>query len=83
MRIKGLDSDSDSLVCLGIRLAVRSPSEIVTSVAVREHEPGVRDRARLQNGVWLQFLNSSFFHEKTEEERRRRSMKRSVWLLIL
>ena len=29
-------------------------------------EPGARDRARLQNGVWWQVRNSSFFHERTE-----------------
>lgn len=48
VRSKGLESGSD----LEVSLAVRSPSEMVTSVAIRVVEPGVRNRARLQNGVW-------------------------------
>ncbi|CAH8353592.1 unnamed protein product [Eruca vesicaria subsp. sativa] len=28
-----------------------------TSVTMREHAPGVRDRARLQDGVWSQVVN--------------------------
>lgn len=47
--------------------AMSSPSsEMDTSVAIRLQDPGFRDRARLQNGVWLQFLNSSFFQEKAK-----------------
>lgn len=47
-------------------LATRSPSEMETSVAMREEGAGLRERARLQKGVWLQLRNSSFFHERTE-----------------
>lgn len=51
---------------------MRSPSEMETWVAMREENPGFRDRARLQNGVWLQFLNSSLFQDETDELLRKR-----------
>lgn len=44
---------------------MRSPSVMAMSVAVSEQDPGFLDRARLQNGVWLQLRNSSFFHDVT------------------
>lgn len=57
-------------------LATRSPSpETETSVAMRWQEPGFRDLERLQNGVWSQFRNSSFFHEKMGEGKNRRVKK--------
>lgn len=46
---------------------------MVTSVAIREHAPGERDRARLQKGVWSQLRNSSFFYESDVCEAKQRS----------
>lgn len=63
MRIKGFEWGSN----LGVSLAVSSPSsEMVMWEAMRVEEDGVRDRARLQKGVWWHVRNSSFFHERTE-----------------
>lgn len=66
---------------------MRSPSEMATLVATRGEDPGLRDRARLQNGVWLQVLNSSLFQDETEEmilrEKRRRRNRRYALLLIV
>lgn len=70
VRINGLTTGSCSFC--GMSLAMRSPSEMETWVAMREENPGFRDRARLQNGVWLQFLNSSLFQDETDELLRKR-----------
>ena len=53
-------------------LAVRSPSEMETSWAIRVQAPGLRNRARLQKGVWSQARNSSFFQEWTVWEARKK-----------
>lgn len=64
---------------------MRSPSEMATLVATRGEDPGLRDRARLQNGVWLQVLNSSLFQDETEEMilREKRRNRRCALLLIV
>ena len=59
-------------------LAMRSPSEMETSWAIRLQAPGLRDRARLQKGVWLQFRNSSFFQEWTVREERKMRKRRET-----
>lgn len=65
---------------------MRSPSEMATWVATRGEDPGLRDRARLQNGVWLQVLNSSLFQDETEEmilrEKRRRNRRCALLLIV-
>lgn len=66
---------------LEINFATRLLSEIPISVEINKHELGFREWGRLQNWVWLQLWNSSFFHDETEvrrwdKEKRKKSMVR-------
>lgn len=89
VRTNGLRSSGFSFCSsIVLRLAMRSPWEMETWVATRWEDPGLRERARLQKGVWLQVLNSSLFQDETEEimlrERiRRRDGRCGLSLLIV
>ena len=82
----GVVSDSDWGWCFGMSFATRSPFEMEASVAMRVEEAGVRERARLQKGVWWQVRNSSFFQERTEvrweEHKSRRRTRERVWVFF-